>query len=158
MRDRDIYITESDAAKLRALLATNTHSGRNQPHLEALRAELERALVLEPHEVPTDVVTMNSRVRLLDVKSGGERELTLVFPTDADVGARRISVLAPLGTALLGYREGDEIEWAMPGGVLHLWVEEVSQPGRTGSASTRAAAPLGERREAREDSSVSAIG
>jgi regulator of nucleoside diphosphate kinase len=139
MRDRDIVINESDAAKLRVLLAAQTNSERNQGHLEALRDELERALVLEPDEVPRDVVTMNTRVRVVDVKSGDQRELTLVFPADADVSARRISVLAPLGTAILGYREGDEIEWAMPGGVRRLRVEEVFQPSEIGNANRREA-------------------
>jgi regulator of nucleoside diphosphate kinase len=70
-------------------------------------------------------------VRILDLSNGTRQELTLVGPAEANVSARRISVLAPLGTALLGYREGDEVEWLMPGGVRRLRIESVqaAHPG-----------------------------
>jgi regulator of nucleoside diphosphate kinase len=130
MRDRPIVITEPDARRLRGLLAARAASDHDQEHLQELRAELERALVLEPDQVPANVVTMNARVEVLDLTSGERRELILVSPADADVAARRISVLAPLGTALLGYREGDELEWVMPGGRRQLRVGRVVQPSR----------------------------
>src|SRR5687768_11778141 len=115
MRDRHIVIADSDARRLRNLLAARALSAHDQAHLEELRAELERALVLAPEKVPADVVTMNAQVEVLDMSSGSRRQVVLVFPTEADVASQRISVLAPLGTALLGYREGDEFEWVMPG-------------------------------------------
>lgn len=139
MRDRPIVIVDSDAARLRGLLAARAHAERDQDHLQELAAELERALVLEPAEVPPDVITMHSRVRVLDLVSGARRELTLVFPAEADVRAGRISVLAPLGTALLGLREGDEIEWTMPGGVQRLRVEKVHQAATQSAAAVDAA-------------------
>ena len=125
MRDRPIVINESDAARLRGLLAARADARRDQEHLHELAEELERALVLEPGDVPREVITMHSRVQLLDLVTGDRRELVLVFPAEADVGARRISVLAPLGTALLGNREGDEVEWLMPGGLKRLRIEKV---------------------------------
>lgn len=125
MRDLPIVITEPDARVLRGLLATRNATDRDQEHLLDLSAELERAQVLEPSLVAAHVVTMRKRIRILDVTRGTRQEITLVGPADADVAARRISVLAPLGTALLGNSEGDEVEWEMPGGVRRLRVERV---------------------------------
>ncbi|MDR0182635.1 nucleoside diphosphate kinase regulator [Lysobacter arvi] len=82
----------------------------------ALEAELERATIVEPAQMPPDVITMNSTARFLDETSGEERELTLVFPRDADGSAEKVSILAPVGSALLGLHVGDSIEWPLPGG------------------------------------------
>ncbi len=126
MRERrPIVISEPDARLLRGLLSSRSSASRDQEHLEELRSELERAQVLEPSKVSANVVTMNRRVRIVDLSSGHQQELTLVRPTEADVSARRISVLAPLGTALLGNREGDEVEWLMPGGIRRLRIDSV---------------------------------
>lgn len=138
MRDRHIVITESDAASLRGLLATRMSAARDQGHLEELGAELERALIAGRDEVPHDVITMRTRVQVFDLKSHERRELVLVFPWESDPTAGHISVLAPLGTALLGYREGDEVEWTMPGGVRRLRIDKVVQPPRQDPASHRA--------------------
>jgi regulator of nucleoside diphosphate kinase len=129
MRERPIVVTESDARRLRELLARQSETSiRDQAHLQQLQSELERALVLAWVETPANVVTMHSEVRVLDLESGDQSEYTLVFPMEADVSARRLSVLAPLGTALLGFCEGDTIEWMMPGGKRHLSIERVHQP------------------------------
>jgi regulator of nucleoside diphosphate kinase len=101
---------------------------RDRDRLEELDAELERAFIAERNEVPRDVITMHTRVQVLDLTSSERRELVLVFPWESDPAAGRISVLAPLGTALLGYREGDEVEWIMPGGLRRLRIEKVWQP------------------------------
>jgi regulator of nucleoside diphosphate kinase len=82
----------------------------------ALLAELARADIVEPEQVPDDVITMNSTARFRDETSGDERELTLVYPKDADGSADRLSVLAPVGSALLGLRVGHRIDWPLPGG------------------------------------------
>ena len=139
MRKRLIVITEPDALKLRALLRARAGFERDQGHLEELHSELERALVVRSEQMPHDVVTMNARVQVLDLESSERRELVLVFPADADVNARRISVLAPLGTALLGYREGDEVEWLMPGGLRRMRIEQVFQPAESPRTNRRAA-------------------
>jgi regulator of nucleoside diphosphate kinase len=130
MRNHLIFVAENDAARLRELLAARSTAVRDQDHLAGLAAELERALILEDARVPSDVITMNAHARVLDLASGERRNLQLVFPWQADVSAGRISVLAPLGTALLGYRVGDQVEWAMPGGLRRLRIEEVSQLSR----------------------------
>jgi regulator of nucleoside diphosphate kinase len=131
MRDQPIVISEPDARVLRGLLA-RAANGHDQEHLEELSLELERAQVLKPEQVAADVVTMHKPLRILDLSNGSSQELTLVSPAEANVSARRISVLAPLGTALLGYREGDEVEWVMPGGVRRLRIESV-QTAQTGT-------------------------
>lgn len=132
MRDRPIVVTQVDARMLRALLAarvaTSTNAepaGADQKFLEDLDFELERAVVVDAVDVPASVVTMQSRVRVADLDSGERREFVLVYPSEANVSANRISVLAPLGTAVLGYREGDDVEWIMPSGLRRLRIERV---------------------------------
>jgi regulator of nucleoside diphosphate kinase len=87
-----------------------------RPDLDALREEIERAEIVEPEAVPRTVVTMNSVVRFVDEESGKESEIKLVFPGHADVESNRISVLAPVGSALLGLSVGDSIGWPLPNG------------------------------------------
>lgn len=128
MRERPIVITQTDAARLRELLATRARAARDQEHLEELADELERARIADPNEVPADVITIHARIQALDLVSGERRELTLVLPRESDARPGRISVLAPLGTALLGYRAGDEVEWQMPGGLRRLRIERVLPP------------------------------
>ncbi|MEO7805119.1 MAG: GreA/GreB family elongation factor [Steroidobacteraceae bacterium] len=121
---------------LRGLLASRPTTRHDQEHLDELRLELDRALVLDPSEMPSSVVTLGATVSVVNMRSGERQELVLVSPAESDVSARRISVLAPLGTALLGYREGDEVEWLMPGGLQHLRIERVQQAGEdTGEAA-----------------------
>lgn len=137
MRQNPILVSESDADRLRVLLGAQDDSAHNQAHLHELKAELERAIVRLADEVPADVITMQARVRVRDLATGREDEYTLVLPAEADIAARRISVLAPLGTALLGYREGDDVEWRMPGGLRQLRIVKVT---REEPLSDRAAA------------------
>ncbi len=127
MRQNPIVVSESDADRLRALLGAQDESAHDQAHLHELKSELERAIVRLADEVPADVITMQARVRVRDLATGREDEYTLVLPAEADIASRRISVLAPLGTALLGYREGDEVEWRMPGGLRRLAIVKVTR-------------------------------
>jgi regulator of nucleoside diphosphate kinase len=137
MATRDIYITEHDMQRLRRLAETMSDRDRNsRPYIEKLEEELDRAHVVEPHRIPADVITMNSKVRLKDLRSGEELVYALVFPGHANVDENAVSVLAPIGTALLGYREGDEIEWEAPAGKRRLRVVEVMyQPERAGHSA-----------------------
>ena len=126
MKGRDIWVTDFDLERLRKLLAgTRLWSSRDREHLERLDEELGRAHVVSATDIPPGVVTMNTRLRLRDLDSGKDMSFTLVFPSDADVEQGKISVLAPLGTAVLGFRRGDAFEWRMPGRVRRLKVEEV---------------------------------
>jgi regulator of nucleoside diphosphate kinase len=124
MNARKIYITGYDRERLERLLKQPPDE-ELAGYLKDLRSELDRAVVIEPVEIPPDVITMNSTVSLIDVDSSEEEEFTLVFPKDADADSGRISVMAPLGTAMLGYRVGDVFEWDVPMGRKHWRVAKV---------------------------------
>ncbi|WP_373045797.1 nucleoside diphosphate kinase regulator [Vulgatibacter sp.] len=113
--ERSIVVTQQDLGRLHALIE-GVAAERNLAAAEALEAELARAQVVAPEEIPADVVTMNSRVRFVDETNGSEREATLVYPQDASAAEGRISILAPIGAALIGLRAGDSIDWPMPNG------------------------------------------
>jgi|SRR5581483_241632 len=107
-----IVLTRLDHERLDRLLAAE----RPRVDVEALRDELERARIVEPEEIPRDVVTMNSMVRFTSEETGAETEVTLVFPGKVDFAKGQVSVLAPVGSALLGLAVGDVIEWPLPNG------------------------------------------
>ena len=107
-----IVITRTDLDRLRWMLASSAR--RDSDAAEALAGEIDRADVVEATQLPPDVVSMNSTVRLCEQSSGREYELTLVYP--GDTGENCVSVLAPVGSALLGLAVGREIEWPLPGG------------------------------------------
>ena len=121
-----IYITELDYNRLNGLIdRTRESNGVDREYLKKLESELERAEVVDSKDIPADVITMRSKVRLKDLVSGESNTYSLVFPTEADFAEGKISVLAPIGTAILGYRRGDTIEWPVPSGLRRLKVEEV---------------------------------
>ncbi len=137
MPERDIFVTDDDARKLRTLLdGVRERNVRDREHLQQLEDELDRARVVAASEIPADVVTMNSKLALRDLDTGEEMMFTVVFPSEANADEHRISVLAPLGTAVLGYRAGDAIEWVVPGRTRRIRIESVLyQPEAAGSAS-----------------------
>ena len=120
-----ILITNSDCERLRSLIA-GLRGAKSATHeqLTALEQELDRAEVVASEEIPRDVVTMNSEVRLEDLDSGSIQRYKLVFPNQFRWD-HSISVLAPIGSAMLGYRVGDVFEWRVPKGVRRLKVKEV---------------------------------
>lgn len=120
-----IVVAAPDARRIAFLLGDGPSGARDAAHLQELRAELDRAVIVAPEEIPPGVVTMYSAAIVLDLASGSHHEIRLVFPHEADPAQGKISVLAPLGTALLGYREGDEVEWLMPGGLRRLRIDSV---------------------------------
>lgn len=137
MRNHSILISRTDAARLRELIAARARVERDQDHIDELAAELERARIADSDDVPADVITIHTRIRILDLVTSERRELTLVLPRESDASAGRISVLAPLGTALLGYRVGDEIEWLSPGGLRRMRIESVQPPAEERSDPMR---------------------
>jgi regulator of nucleoside diphosphate kinase len=102
-------------------------SKKNIPNILKLREELDRAVVLNPEALPDQVVSLNSKVSLRDLKTNQIENWVLTMPEHADPDQQRISVLAPIGTAVLGYSEGHDIEWETPGGVRVLNIESVEQ-------------------------------
>jgi regulator of nucleoside diphosphate kinase len=124
MRDR-IYITNADFERLRRLISGRRGAKAiDHEYLDMLEQELDRAEIVEPDAVPRDIVTMNSEVRVKDLDSGEVRVYRLVFPSQSRTD-NSISVLAPIGTAMLGYRVGDVIEWRVPKGIRRLKVLDV---------------------------------
>ncbi|MCR8923180.1 nucleoside diphosphate kinase regulator [Dasania sp. GY-MA-18] len=104
------------------------------PGIDDLVDELARAEILAPEDMPSNIVTMNSTVRFKVASSNKEFSLTLVYPQDSDGQQGKISILAPVGSALLGLAEGDQIQWPKPGGgQLQVEIIEVLyQPERAG--------------------------
>lgn len=137
MESRDIYITKYDLVRLRELFQVGiSFAERDRQSWESLQNELERAHIVEPAAVPHDVVTMNSHVRLKDLDTNDEKVWTLVFPSEANLAEQKISILAPIGTAILGYGAGDAVEWHVPGGIRKLRIEEILyQPEAAGHYS-----------------------
>src|SRR5688572_11120648 len=111
-----IHMTASDMRRLMAVVKEYRQQGREEANLDVLEEELHRALVMDAERrLASDVVTLDSRVVVVDLDSGEETEFTVVVPADADADKSRISVLDPLGMAILGYRSGQEIEWEVSG-------------------------------------------
>jgi regulator of nucleoside diphosphate kinase len=108
----ELVMSSVDIDRIRTAMVSGLSSGP----LTLLQEEIGRAQVLPQTAIPPDIVTMNSRVKILDASSGQIKELTLVYPKDANPDAGRVSVLAPIGSALLGLRIGQTIDWPLPGG------------------------------------------
>ena len=117
----DLVISSFDKERLKKLLATESEA-ENAADLEY---EIERGAEVRPEDVPPDVVTMNSTVRVTDLDSGATHVYTIVFPADADPEKGRISILSMVGTALIGYRKGDVIDWQTPRGNRKLRVDDI---------------------------------
>jgi regulator of nucleoside diphosphate kinase len=126
MNNKSIQITEFDLQRLNKLLRVAEHTDyRGSKYLDELRAELDCAQIVPSKAVSQEVVTMNSTVVLLDPMTRKEEIYTLVFPEDADIGQGRISVLAPVGTAILGCKIGDSFELKVPAGKRRLKVKRI---------------------------------
>lgn len=127
-----ITISSLDADRLYNLI--ETLPAKSLAAVQDLEIELDRANIVDPKEVPPGIVTMNSTVDFIVEATNEEFVLTLVYPKDIDASGEKISVLAPVGSALLGLSQGDEIEWPKPGGgVIKVKIKEVTyQPERAG--------------------------
>lgn len=127
MSQKTLSFTESDLAKLRKLVAKEREAGKtaDEKYLAALESELDKGKVVKSEDIPSDIITMNSEVHLRDLKTQEERVYRLVFPEYADASLGKVSILAPIGTALLGYGVGDVIEWEVPAGVSKLEVIKI---------------------------------
>lgn len=133
---RTIVITSKDRERLLKLIKNEREFGtsRNKEFIKDLELELTRADIVPAESIPPDSITMNSTVLLTDLDAGDEITYTLVYPEDADLTENKISVLAPVGTAILGFREGDVIDWNVPAGIIKLKVEKILyQPEAAGN-------------------------
>jgi regulator of nucleoside diphosphate kinase len=129
MNQDSLIVTEKDYYRLEALFNSLKEQDR-----EDLELELDRATLVPDNDVPRDVVTMNSTIEYSDLTLNKSGTLTIVFPHEADGHQHKVSVLAPLGSALLGLREGSEINWRFPDGKTHRLkvLKVVYQPERSG--------------------------
>ncbi len=118
-------ITDADFDRLNELANSPRYRMTHSALLADLKNELDCGEVVSPHSVPRGVVTMNSRVRIRDLSTGNGETYTLVYPEEADINEERMSVLAPLGTALLGARAGQTVEVNAPGGLRRLKIERI---------------------------------
>jgi len=134
MIERKIHITRYDMDRLTELIDGLRLSPKaNQANLDLLEKELYRGVLVDPRQIPHDVITMNSKVIITDTESGEKTTYTLVFPSAANISENKLSIMAPLGMALLGYRTGDIIEWPVPSGVRKLKVDKIIyQPEASG--------------------------
>lgn len=138
MSRRKITITKDDLERLEAMLtSTFARAIGHSANLDDLRTELQRAEIMSPDKAPRDIVTMNSIVVLRDLDTNEKETYTLVFPEAADIANNRLSVLAPIGTAILGERVGGVVRWRVPQGWRRLKVERVAyQPEREAAIHT----------------------
>lgn len=132
MAPKEIFVTDFDKKRLEILIRSNTDRSID-PYVKELEKELYRAKVVSPKEIPGNVVTMNSKIAFEFMDSHETMTCQLVFPEDADFAKGRISILAPIGTALLGYHEGDIIEWKVPSGNTKVKITKILyQPEASG--------------------------
>ena len=127
MNETPIHLTREDYDRLRLLVTIALHTSSNAT-LAKLRDELDRAFVLESEAQREGLVTLESRVVFEDLSTGEIEDYILTFPDRANVDEKRLSILAPIGTALIGYREGDLVSWETPGGVRRLKIRQVTRP------------------------------
>ncbi len=124
-----LRISAADHERLRMLVDLMIKSQpRLRDTLQPLRTELARADVLPPEIMPRTVVGMGSKVEIADLESGEVDTYTLVYPEHADGAAGRLSILAPIGMAILGFAEGDTFSWRTPGGTRQLLIRKVEAP------------------------------
>lgn len=127
----EIIISSTDAARILNCIE-NARSGRlSAPiNLVPLMNELNRAKLVNPDKMPEDIVTMNSKVTLHNGKTNKIMEIEIVYPQEADISKSKISIFAPVGTALLGYRKGDIVEWNTPSGNMELKILDINNNDR----------------------------
>lgn len=134
MTENQILVTTFDMDRLSSLIKSSRIAGYQQKfYLKQLNEELDKAKVVNSQDIPKDIITMNSTVRIRDLSSGEKKDYTLVFPSDARIEEGKISILSAIGIALIGYGTGDIIEWQVPSGLKRLKIEKILyQPEASG--------------------------
>ena len=123
-KESSLIISETDYQRLIQLIEKN-----DTPAAEALEVEISRAEIIKRKDFPVNAVTMDSTVTFIDLDSDEEKTISLVYPVDANVDEMKISVLSPVGSALIGLRIGGNIKWPVPQGkIRRLKVVAVQQP------------------------------
>ena len=126
MKKRTLHISEYVVQRLRKIIGdVRKWDRRDREYLDYLEKELDDAVLVPSDQMPVDFVTLNTRMRVRDLDSNDEESIQLVFPSDANFREGKISILTPVGTALIGYRAGDTVEWKIPSGTRRLRIEEI---------------------------------
>lgn len=126
MTMKPILLTRTDQLRIQLLLSAIGFHSPTAKACARLRVEIDRAVIVP--ELPPTTVGLGSTAEVRDIETGDLDRFTLTLPQGADAAAGRLSVLSPLGVAILGFSEGDEFAWEMPGGIRHLRLERVTQP------------------------------
>lgn len=134
-----IHITEQDKSRLENMIGTILRNGKQRDDLSSLIAELDRATVVPARSISRNVVTMNSEVSIIDADTSERLKFTLVFPEDADAENDKVSILSPIGSGMLGYKVGDEVEWAVPAGIRRFKIAKVDHQPEAVSHSRQCA-------------------
>ncbi len=121
---QDIYITQEDKNRIITLIdKADLDQRKDTPYLKALEKEVNRAKIISWEDSENKFIKINSRVML--IVDGVPEEVTLVYPEDTNLKDNKISVLSPMGTAILGLKEGSSIDWKIPNGMIHILVDKV---------------------------------
>jgi regulator of nucleoside diphosphate kinase len=97
----------------------------NAAEAESLMKELDSATIVEPEEIPSNVVTMNSIVKISFLNTNQQTQFQIVYPGQANVKEKKISIFSPIATALIGYKVSDEVEWIVPAGLTKIRIDEI---------------------------------
>lgn len=124
METKSLSLSKSDFKLLKEHLEKSNMSAYNK---EKLQAELKAATIYSEDQLPSDVVCLKSEARIANVKTGKEFTFKLVMPEEANIKVQKVSVFAPIGIALFGYRTGDSINWEMPEGIQEFKILEVNR-------------------------------
>ncbi|MGE8722808.1 nucleoside diphosphate kinase regulator [Leptospira terpstrae] len=128
-----ICLIHFDYDRLKLLISNHTKRNKVETNVKDLLGEIERAQKVDSHTIPPNYVTMNSVIELKNLEELEFQEFRLVFPEDANTQENKISVLAPIGTAILGYKVGDVIQWKFPGGQSQFQITNIKyQPEANG--------------------------
>jgi len=122
-----VIILKEDFQLLSQLIKGSKPAGIKESHKSrSLSEELENATVLDKDEFPEDVIRLNSTVTIQDLSTKKEMKIIIVMPEHADIKQQKVSVLAPLGTALIGFRKGSTVKWHVPAGEKEFLIKEVA--------------------------------
>lgn len=132
--NKSIYVTDFDMKRFQWLSKNSSKFDEiYKKNLIQLEKELKSAIIVSPKEIPGKVITMHTTYKVRDIITDIENTYTLVFPFDADLEQNKISILAPIGVAVIGYGEGDVVEWEAPMGKRKIKIVEIIyQPERVG--------------------------
>lgn len=117
-----VVVPESDFPLLKRLASSQSVYVDEEM---SLKHEINRAIVVKNSAFPANTVRLDSSVKILNLESQETTVFIVVLPKSADIRAKKVSVLSPMGTALIGFREGDLISWKMPSGMKHFKILEV---------------------------------